>query len=229
MPISSKLHLARRARRLQITGKITAPDEGLGALQLPLAQLCCVNADCADVGKQNKGNLSVRTGKGGGRWRVLRCSTCRTEFSERKGTALFNTTMEPSRIEAVAACPKEGRGIRKTARLTGASKCGVTAIAMRLGLHAKVVHDQRVRDLSIKEAQLDEKWPFVGCKQKNCDPLDPADDAPITGDRGDQWDHTALDVDSRMVVSLVVGKLTQDNLEKIVADFAARSGGSPPS
>ena len=202
----------------------TAPDEGLGPLQLPLAQLCCVNADCADVGEQDKGNLSVRTGKGSGRWRILRCSTCRTEFSERKGTALFNTTMEPSRIEAVAACLKEGCGIRKTARLTGASKCGVTAIAIRLGLHAKAVHDLRVRGLDIKEAQLDEKWAFVGCKQKNCDPLDPADE-----DCGDQWDHTAVDVDSRMVVSLVVGKRTQDNLDHVVADFAARSGGSPPS
>ena len=39
----------------------------------------------------------------------------------------------------------------------------------------------------------------------------------------------ALDVDSRMVVSLVVGKRTQDNLEQVVADFADRSGGSPPS
>jgi len=212
-----------------MAGKRTAPDEGLGALQLPLAQLCCVNGGCVDVGKQGKGNLSVRTGKGGGRWRVLRCSTCRTEFSERKGTALFGTTMLPSRIAAVAACLKEGCGIRKTSRLTGASKSGVTSIAMRLGLHAKAVHDQRVRGLDVIEAQFDEKWAFVGCKQKNCDPSDPADDAPTDDTWGDQWDHTALDVDSRMVVSLVVGKRTQGNLEQVVADFAERSGGAPPS
>jgi len=207
-----------------MAGKRTAPDEGLGPLQLPLAHLCCVNGDCADVGKKDKANLSVRTGKGGGRWRILRCSTCRTEFSERKGTALFGTVMAPSRIAAVAACLKEGCGIRKTSRLTGASKSGVTSIAMRLGLHAKAVHDQRVRGLDIIEAQFDEKWAFVGCKQKNCDPSNLADD-----ERGDQWDHTALDVDSRMVVSLVVGKRTQDNLEQVVADFAERSGGAPPS
>jgi hypothetical protein len=132
--------------------------------------------------------------------------------------------MAPSRIAAVAACLKEGCGIRKTSRLTGASKSGVTSIAMRLGLHAKAVHDQRVRGLDIK---FDEKGAFVGCKQKNCDPSDAADDAPVPDNWGDQWDHTALDVDSRMVVSLVVGKRTQANLEQVVADFADRSGGSP--
>ena len=135
---------------------------------------------------------------------------------------MFGTTMDPARIKAVASALKEGCGIRKTARLTGASKSGVTSIAIRLGLHAKAVHDQRVRGLDVTEAQFDEKWAFVGCKQKNCDPSDPAD-----AERGDQWDHTAVDVDSRMVVSLVVGKRTQENLETVVADFADRSGGAP--
>ena len=206
-----------------MAGKKTAPDEGLGTLQLPLAELCCVEPECADVGKRNHGNLSVRTGKGGGRWRILRCSTCRTEFSERKGTALFGARMAPDRIVAVAAHLKEGCGIRKTARLTGASKDGVTALAIRLGLHARAVHGERVRDLQVSEAQFDEKWAFVGKKQKNCDPDEPQDQ-----DKGDQWDHTALDVDSRMVVSLVVGKRDRQALEEVVGDFAERTGGSPP-
>ncbi len=204
-------------------GKKTAPDEGLGPLQRPLAELCCVNPVCADAGKRGHRNLSVRTGKGGGRWRVLRCSTCKAEFSERKGTALFGTMMDPSRIEAVAAHLKEGCGIRKTARLTGASKAGVTSIAIRLGLVARAVHDERVRNLEVNEAQFDEKWAFVGKKSKRCDPLDPADKH-----KGDQWDHTALDVDSRMVVSLVIGKRSRENLEEVVADFADRTGGAPP-
>ena len=61
-----------------MAGRKTAPDEGLGVLQLPLAELCCVEPECADAGRRDHGNLSVRTGKGGGRWRILRCSTCRT-------------------------------------------------------------------------------------------------------------------------------------------------------
>jgi len=201
----------------------TVSSKELGPLQRPLEELCCVNPECSDKGRRGHGNLSVRTGKGGGRWRILRCSACKTEFSERRGTALFGTKMSPEKIVAVAAHLKEGCGIRKTARLTGASKDGVTSIAIRLGLHAQAVHDDRVRDLEVNEAQFDEKWAFVNKKQTNCDPLVPEDQ-----DKGDQWDHTAVDVDSRLVVSLVVGKRNRRALEEVVGDFAERTGGSPP-
>ncbi len=130
----------------------TAPDAGLGRLQRPLAELCCVNPVCVDAGKRDYGNLSVRTGKGAGRWRILRCSTCKTEFSERKGTPLWGSTMAPEKAEAIASHLKEGCGIRKTARLVGASKDGVTSIAIRLGLHARALHDEHVRDLEVNEA-----------------------------------------------------------------------------
>ena len=206
-----------------MAGKRTAPDEGLGPLQRPLGELRCVNPECADKGRAGHGNLSVRTGKGGGPWRILRCSTCRTEFSERRGTALFGSRVAADKILAVAEHLKEGCGIRKTSRLTGLSKTGVTSVAIRLGLHAHAVHDERARDLEVEEAQFDEKWAFVGKKQKNCDPADPED-----RDKGDQWDHTAMDVESRFVVSLVVGKRNRETLGAGVGDFAGRTGGAPP-
>ncbi len=64
----------------------------------------------------------------------------------------------------------------------------------------------------------------MGKKQKNCDPDDPEDQQ-----KGDQWDHTAMDVDSRLVVSVVTGKRSTARLKEVVGDFAARTGGTPPS
>ena len=195
----------------------------LGPWHRAVEALCCVNEDCADCGRVGAGNLAVRNGKGGGRWRVLRCCTCKTEFSERKGTALWNTKMPPEKAVSIASHLKEGCGIRKTARLVGASKDGVTRIAVRIGVHARMLHDERVRDVTVREAQFDEKWAFVEKKQKRCDESVPEDAAA-----GDQWDHTAVDVDSRFVVSLVVGKRDADTLTEVVSDFAERSGGTPP-
>jgi transposase-like protein len=129
----------------------------------PLDQLCCVNADCPRAGQRGAGNLSVRKGKGG-RWRILRCAGCKTEFSERKGTPLWGTRMPFDKAEAIASHLKEGCGIRQTARLVGASKDGVTSLALRLGLHAKRFHDQQAQELTVTEAQFDEKWSFVGKK-----------------------------------------------------------------
>jgi hypothetical protein len=67
------------------------------------------------------------------------------------------------------------------------------------------------------EVQFDEKWAFVGKKQKNCDP----DDAQ----RGDCWDHVALDPETRLVVSLVVGKRSADATHALIRDFRRRTGG----
>jgi IS1 family transposase len=65
--------------------------------------------------------------------------------------------------------------------------------------------------------QFDEKWDFVGKKQKNC--------AADEDHRGDCWDHVALDPESRLVVSLAVGKRTEDATHAVVRDFHRRTGG----
>ena len=65
---------------------------------------------------------------------------------------------------------------------------------------------------------------LCGKKQKNCDPLNPADDI-----NGDQWDHTGVDVQSRLVVSLVIGKRSKDSVNQVVADFAGRTRNVPPT
>jgi LacI family transcriptional regulator len=103
----------------------------------------------------------VRAGKFGGRWRSILCTTCKQLFSERKGTPLWGTRMAPPLVETVAQHLTEGCGIRKTSRLTGASKDGVKSISLRLGLHAKALHDEQAKDLEVNEAQADEKWSFV--------------------------------------------------------------------
>ena len=57
-------------------------------------------------------------------------------------------------------------------------------------------------------------------KEKNRDPLDP-DDAL----EGDAWDHVAIDAESRLVVSVVPGERTSENVVAVVEDFERRTGG----
>jgi IS1 family transposase len=70
--------------------------------------------------------------------------------------------------------------------------------------------------------QFDEKWSFVGKKEKHCDPADPND-----AKQGDNWDHVALDAEHRLVVSVVPGKRTTENVEALVQDFRQRTEGRP--
>jgi IS1 family transposase len=71
-----------------------------------------------------------------------------------------------------------------------------------------------------REAQFDEKWSFVGKKEKHCDPAKPED-----AHQGDNWDHVAFDPEHRLVVSVVPGKRTEDKVHHLVQDFKQRTGG----
>ncbi len=70
------------------------------------------------------------------------------------------------------------------------------------------------------EVQFDEKWAFVGKKEKRCNDNDPAD-----SQQGDNWDHVAYDPEHRLVISVVPGKRTAKNVEKLMTDFKKRTAG----
>jgi IS1 family transposase len=75
-----------------------------------------------------------------------------------------------------------------------------------------------------RELQCDEKWAFVAKKEKHCDPNDPAD-----AQRGDNWDHVALDPEHRLVLSVVPGKRTADKVGHLVQDAKKRMGNRLPN
>src|SRR4051812_1571889 len=75
-----------------------------------------------------------------------------------------------------------------------------------------------------REAQFDEKWAFVGKKQKNCDPNDPDDDHC-----GDYWDFVAFDPEHRLVLAVVPGARTAENAQAIVEEVKQRTGEAPPA
>ncbi|MFH0939621.1 MAG: hypothetical protein V1899_10130 [Planctomycetota bacterium] len=66
--------------------------------------------------------------------------------------------------------------------------------------------------------QLDEKWNFVHNKEKNCGPDKPSERC------GDNWDHTAIDAEHRLLLELVPGKRTLENCEKVVEEVQRRTG-----
>jgi len=71
-----------------------------------------------------------------------------------------------------------------------------------------------------REVQFDEKWSYVGKKEKHCDSADPTDAL-----LGDAWDHVAFDPEHRLVVSWKVGKRTWKRAQELVEDFQRRTEG----
>ena len=67
-------------------------------------------------------------------------------------------------------------------------------------------------------------WAFVGKKQKNCDPTNPADDH-----KGDWWDHVAYDPEHKLVLAVVPGARVTESVVEVVDEVKDRLGDRPPA
>jgi hypothetical protein len=65
------------------------------------------------------------------------------------------------------------------------------------------------------------RGPSWGKKDKHCDPSDPDD-----RECGSWWDHVLIDADSRLIVTLIIGRRTLDTVRQAFADFYRRTDGA---
>jgi IS1 family transposase len=111
----------------------------------------------------------------------------------------------------------EGMSIRAITRLTGASKNTVAKLLADVGRACASYHDEHVRGVKSKRVQVDEIWSFTYAKQKNVATAKAAPD-----EAGDTWTWTALDADSKLVISWFVGGRDAYCAEAFIQDLAAR-------
>ena len=90
--------------------------------------------------------------------------------------------------------------MRATSRVTGASFNTIMKLLLEAGEDCQAFHDARVRNVKFLRIECDEIWQFNYCKRAN---LAEAKAAPDHA--GDVWTWTALDADSKMIVSWLVG------------------------
>lgn len=94
----------------------------------------------------------------------------------------------------------EGSSMRSISRVCDVSINTVSKLLVDAGKFCSDLHDREVRGVTAKRVQCDEIWSFVGAKAKNV----PNMKQPVDG-AGDVWTWTALDSDSKLVVSWLVG------------------------
>jgi LacI family transcriptional regulator len=110
-----------------------------------LSRFCCPNSECPEHGKRGAGNLTVSHRYGPGKSkRMLRCRTCKSRFSERKGTPLFGSHLSTEKAISVLQHIAEGNGVRKTGRLVGVNRETVARYGRKVGAHAVGLHDELV-------------------------------------------------------------------------------------
>jgi len=114
---------------------------------------------------------------------------------------------------AVISMLCEGSSIRAIERITGVQKKTISRLAVRVGEACKQIMDEKMRGLTCKQIEVDEIWGFVGSKQKN---------ATRTGQYGDVWTFIALDADTKLIPSFIIGKRDAYHAKAFMSDLASR-------
>jgi IS1 family transposase len=110
----------------------------------------------------------------------------------------------------------EGSAMRST-RVCGVSLNTVTKLLIDAGNACAEFHHEQVRGITSQSVQCDEIWSFSYAKSKN---LRSAKAAPIGS--GDVWTWTALDADTKLIVSWYVGDRHHGAAMAFMSDLRAR-------
>ncbi len=110
----------------------------------------------------------------------------------------------------------EGTSINATCRITGAAKHTVLKLLKDLGCAAASYHDSHVRNVRVNRLQCDEIWAFVYGKDKNLTA------EKVQAGAGSVWTWTAIDADTKLIVSYTLGDRSAATAQEFMQDVASR-------
>jgi IS1 family transposase len=110
----------------------------------------------------------------------------------------------------------EGNSIRSTCRMTGVCKDAVLKLIRDMGAACAEFHDTAVRGVKAQRVQCDEIWSFCYAKEKNV-----PEEKKGTG-AGSIWTWTAIDADSKLIISYLCGGRDASWACQFMEDLASR-------
>lgn len=125
--------------------------------------------------------------------------------------------LNTAKRSAILSALVEGNSIRSTVRMTGAAKNTVLKLVVDAGTACACYLHENVRNVTAKRVQCDEIWSFVGMKEKNV-----PDEQKGQKGIGDVWTWTAMDADSKLLISYLVGARDGEHATAFIADVAGR-------
>jgi IS1 family transposase len=125
--------------------------------------------------------------------------------------------LDPIKQAQVVAALVEGNSIRATVRMTGVAKNTIAKLLVELGAACLEYLDKALVNLPCKRVQCDEIWSFVAAKEKNATAK-----VGARGYAGDVWTWVALDADTKLVCSWMVGARHSIAVREFIADLASR-------
>src|SRR4030042_5774258 len=125
-------------------------------------------------------------------------------------------TLRAEKQETAISALVEGSSIRSIERMTGIHRDTIMRLMVRIGQNCEKILDATMHNLTCKNIQVDEIWCYVGKKQRHLLETDNREEL------GDQWVFVAIDADSKLIPSYLVGKRTAENAQAFIKDLSER-------
>jgi transposase-like protein len=133
------------------------------------------------------------------RWR---CNSRNSTFCEAAPKLGAHYT-DPETAAKVLSLMLEGMSVRAISRVTGLHKGTIPALMNTAAANVTRLMSTRMRGIRTRYIQSDEIWCFVGKKRRHVRKSDPTE-------VGDQWVLVAMDAETKLVPSFVIGKCTRE-------------------
>jgi IS1 family transposase len=125
--------------------------------------------------------------------------------------------LSPAKRIQILAMLCEGVSMRSIARVVDVSPNTVDKMLIEAGNACAAIHDETIRNVTASRVQCDEIWSFTYAKQKNVATAI----APVEG-AGDTWTWTALEAQSKLIISYFVGDRSASSAMVLMDDLQSR-------
>jgi IS1 family transposase len=177
----------------------------------------CPDPDCSYHGWLGRGNLRANGHPGGQPWRQLQCVSCHGYFYETHGTMFHGKRSSPQLIVHVIACLAEGLGIRGTARVFEIDPNTVLQWLVEAAGQLNAFSAYFLPELHVNQVQLDELYAVLSTVR---DGDMSAAEAIEQLSRSPHWVWTAIDPESKLLLSVQVGERTLAMAQAVLHQLA---------
>src|SRR5579859_7170798 len=112
----------------------------------------------------------------------------------------------------ILGCLVEGNSMRATSRMCDVSINTVTKLLVDVGAACDMYQNETLKGLPCKRVQVDEIWSFCGMKERNV----PKDKRGMPG-YGDVYTWVAIDAETKLVPSWLVGERRAEDAKRFIA------------
>src|SRR3954470_1635770 len=147
-----------------------------------------------------------------------KCATCGATFVDDSGP-LGSMRLDMKQATMALALMLEGMSIRSVQRLTGLCRQTLADLVLLVGENCQRLLDATIKNVEVKDVQLDEIWSFVGMKEKT---RVLRGKSPV--EYGDSWTWLAIERDTKLILACQVGQRDAESCWSFLLKLKAAVG-----